>query len=337
MVGDRVASWKCQQQHNTSYLTTTLSAAGRSLPPLCSVTSCFLELYHQCMDSGGLGKGAVWCATVLLLQNLPDAPVTVPPQPSSHQPGSLAGERRWPSRRWPNRRRRSQDRKEEGGIGWEELYKLTATLEEGPVMAAVTPNAVAPAATKETTAGPTHATHHRSAIYTSAAAASTAPRKHAEIFSGATCASCRAAVQANKRQIPQIDGMPSGPIHLLSCSLLFHLHSSWGALSWYHHLTDTPLYWNSTHPAKKLQLIRTMSNAICASRWGIATLLSTKKNECNAWMENEYCLNASYQCPVYLYSCILIWKKQFKDKQSLTPYWPIWRGVSFCIDSLCEW
>ncbi len=55
MGGDGSASCGSRQQpqQNALYLTAKPPAAGRLPPPLHSVTSLLLELYHECVDNGG--------------------------------------------------------------------------------------------------------------------------------------------------------------------------------------------------------------------------------------------------------------------------------------------
>jgi hypothetical protein len=53
-MGDRSAYRGGRQKQTTSNLTATPSATGRLLSPLTLVSSCLLDLYHQCVDSGGL-------------------------------------------------------------------------------------------------------------------------------------------------------------------------------------------------------------------------------------------------------------------------------------------
>jgi hypothetical protein len=52
MGGDGSAPGGCRQR-NTTCLTASPSAAGRLPPPLRSVSSRLLDLYHECMDNGG--------------------------------------------------------------------------------------------------------------------------------------------------------------------------------------------------------------------------------------------------------------------------------------------
>jgi hypothetical protein len=56
MSGDGSASGESRQLQNTCYLTTTSSVAGRPPPPLYSVISRLLDLYHECMNSSGRAR-----------------------------------------------------------------------------------------------------------------------------------------------------------------------------------------------------------------------------------------------------------------------------------------
>ncbi len=56
MGGDGSATGGCRQQHNAHYLIATLSVASGLPPPLRSVTSRFLDFYHECVDNGGWAR-----------------------------------------------------------------------------------------------------------------------------------------------------------------------------------------------------------------------------------------------------------------------------------------
>jgi hypothetical protein len=99
---DAGGSW---QKQNACYpLTAMLSADGRQPPPLRSVTSCLLELYHMCLNNIGWARvlydarGSLEKLTIIC--KIPPAPnVTASPQP--RKPGRPASE----SRRARERRR----------------------------------------------------------------------------------------------------------------------------------------------------------------------------------------------------------------------------------------
>ncbi len=96
----------------TTCLTATPSAAGRTLPPPCSVTSHLLELYRECVDNSGCvrlmceARGGLKKLTFFL--KLPSATPVVPP-PHPHWKCSASARRREHDRRrreaWLERRK----------------------------------------------------------------------------------------------------------------------------------------------------------------------------------------------------------------------------------------
>jgi hypothetical protein len=112
MDGDGSTSGVCwqQQQQNDCYLTAMLPAAGRLPPPLRSVNSRLLELYHECMDNGGWARvlyDAHWGLEKLTIIRgiLPDPTIAAPTKKC--KPGRQANDRRqaWDRRRREPRRR----------------------------------------------------------------------------------------------------------------------------------------------------------------------------------------------------------------------------------------
>jgi hypothetical protein len=121
MGGDGSATGGCRQQHNARYLTATLSSAGRLSPPVRSVTSRLLELYHECVDNGDWARvlydtrdGLEKLTIIRIIPPTP-APNTAAP-PAKRKPGRQASDRRRARDRrrreaWAERRRfRSQSR-----------------------------------------------------------------------------------------------------------------------------------------------------------------------------------------------------------------------------------
>ncbi len=99
MGGDGSASGGCRQYNNTC-LTAMPSAACRLPPPLCSVTSCLLDLYRKCMDNGGWARvlydsrGGME-KFIFIWKIQPSLSPTVPAPLLPNKPGCLASERRW--------------------------------------------------------------------------------------------------------------------------------------------------------------------------------------------------------------------------------------------------
>jgi hypothetical protein len=99
MGGDGSTSGGCwqQQQQNARYLTATLPAAGRLLPPLRSVTFRLLELYHECVDNGGWARvlydahGGLEKLTII--RRIPPDPTIAAPTKKC-KPGHQASDRR---------------------------------------------------------------------------------------------------------------------------------------------------------------------------------------------------------------------------------------------------
>jgi hypothetical protein len=127
------------QQHIASYVTTMPSAAGRSLPPLRSVTSRLLELYQECVDNGGWIREQYDVRSgmdkLTFFRKIPTAASAIaPPPPSPRHPRCLPGEKRHPSER------RQPERK---CVQSQILPPPPASADDGPTMAAATPTSTA--------------------------------------------------------------------------------------------------------------------------------------------------------------------------------------------------
>jgi hypothetical protein len=152
--GDGSASGGSRQQpqQNTRYLTAMPPAAGRLPPPLRSVTSCLLELYHKCVENDGWARvlynvhGGLEKLT--LIRNIQPAP-TVAAHPEQCKPGHQASDRRWTRDRrrreaWAARRlHRSQPCLHTTSIAEEE----SATAEPATARQAVSPVTTPPSTT----------------------------------------------------------------------------------------------------------------------------------------------------------------------------------------------
>jgi hypothetical protein len=99
MGGDGSASGGSRQQpqQNALYLTATPPAAGRLPPPLRSVTSRLLELYHECVDNGGWARvlydARGGLEKLTLIRNIQPAPTVAAPTEQC-KPGCQASDRR---------------------------------------------------------------------------------------------------------------------------------------------------------------------------------------------------------------------------------------------------
>ncbi len=96
MGGDCSAPGGCRQR-NTSCLTVTPSAAGRLPPPLRSVSSRLLDLYHECVDNGGWVKVLYGARggmeKFLFIRKIEPTPAPTAPAPPL-KPGRPASDRR---------------------------------------------------------------------------------------------------------------------------------------------------------------------------------------------------------------------------------------------------
>jgi hypothetical protein len=113
MSGDGSATGGCGQQHNARYLTATPSGAGRlPPPPPCSVTSCLLDFYHECVDNGGwaLYDAREGLEKLTIIRRIPPPPApNTAALPAKHKSGCQASERR---RAHDRRRARDKTRRE---------------------------------------------------------------------------------------------------------------------------------------------------------------------------------------------------------------------------------
>ncbi len=211
MGGNGSAPGGCWQR-NTTCLTATPSAAGRLPPPLRSVSSRLLDLYHECVvngiraralcDARGRTEKFIF---IRKTEPMPALTVLVPPCKHGH-PASDRRRARDKRRRegWAERKRnRSQPRlhthpAEDDFIsrpacaGIDITCTVTSTASQAPVASPPQPASLLPAALALVSPSPV------TLAPTVSPQPAPPPRKHARTYSEATRASSRAAVLAKK-------------------------------------------------------------------------------------------------------------------------------------------
>ncbi len=200
-------------------LTATPSAAGRTPPPTCTVNSRLLDLYRECVDSGSWARvlydargGMEKIIFICKIEPAP-APAAAAPPHKHGRPASARRRARDKRRReaWAERRRnRSQPRPHTPPMEDDNTPK-PASAGISITSAATSPSAQAlqsqPASSPPIVSPPPIGSPPPIVSPQPAPP----PRKRVKTFSEATRSSSRAAVQARKRQIPQIDGCCSPP------------------------------------------------------------------------------------------------------------------------------
>ncbi len=225
MGGIGSATGGCRQQHNARYLTATVSPAGRIPPPLRSVTSRLLELYHECVDNGDWARvlydtrdGLEKLTIIRRIRSMP-APNSAAP-PAKRKPGRQASDRRRERDRrrreaWAERRHfRSQSRLQTASTA-----ESTSATAEPATTELATPSAdvEVPQPTPQPVEEPQPAEDPPPAspppqlcqspqpsppLPMMSPQPAPPPRKRAKTLSEATQSSSRTAVLAKKRQIP---------------------------------------------------------------------------------------------------------------------------------------
>jgi hypothetical protein len=221
------------RHRNITCLTATPSAAGRLPPPIRSVSSRLLDLYHECMDSGGWARvlydARGGMEKFLFIRKIEPTPAPTVPAPL-HKHGCPASDRRRArdkQRReaWAARRRNCSQSCLHTQAAEDDITPRPASAGTAITYIANSPSSQAlitsPPQLASMASPPPAAPPPAAPLPASPSPVSTPPtvspqpapppRKRAKTFSEATRASSRAAVIAKKQQIPQLDGCFSPP------------------------------------------------------------------------------------------------------------------------------